>query len=284
MFKSGDRVLTQGWVEVSPVKYYENKWLNVDFALPKISDANRINGQLVLRLENNGALLSENHYDVTIASRGWTEGDLGKNSVVQLWDPQHKSAKELSGLPVRAVASIGETDSSRLLVIGDLHGRSLTAAEMAQLHAHLSGGGNMLMLHPGNALGSLFPDQVGGFKAKEGEIVTMHVPESPVFSGIEPLDLAWFERGRRQLPIACTGVFQTTSGRDDVIALAWQCDIHGYLKKTSEVTRISGAPLVEIRSGRGRLLASELYLEADSDDPIARRLLMNAIHYLSQPN
>jgi len=110
------------------------------------------------------------------------------------------------------------------------------------------------------------------------------LPESPVFSGIEPLDLAWFERGRRQLPIACTGVFQTTPARDDVTALAWQCDIHGYLKKTSEVTRISGAPLVEIRSGRGRLLASELYLEAGKDDPIARRLLMNAIHYLNQPN
>ena len=284
MFQSGDQVLAQGEIEVTPVKYYENKWLNVDFALPKISGVSRIDGQLVLRLESDGTLLSENHYDVTIASREWTEGDLDKNSTIQLWDPQHKSTKELSGLPVKTVASITDADSSHLLVVGDLHGRTLTTSEMAQLHAFISGGANVLMLHPGNALGSLFPDQVKGFKAKEGEIATMHVPESPVFSEIEPLDLAWFERVRRQLPIACTGVFQTVSARDDVTALAWQCDIHGYLKKTSEVTRISGAPLVEIRSGRGRLLASELYLEAGKDDPIARRLLTNAIHYLSQPN
>ena len=51
----------------------------------------------------------------------------------------------------------------------------------------------------------IYPDEIKGFKAKEGEIVTMHVPESPVFAGIEPLDLAWFERGGRKLPIACTG-------------------------------------------------------------------------------
>jgi hypothetical protein len=136
------------------------------------------------------------------------------------------------------------------------------------------------MLHPGTALAKIFPDRVSAFKAKEGEIATMHVPESPIFSGIEPLDLAWFEPGDRQLPLACTGVFQIPFARRDTVALAWQCDIHGYLKTPDEITRISGSPLVEIQSGQGRLLASELCFESAQHDPIARRLLLNSIRYL----
>jgi hypothetical protein len=48
----------------------------------------------------------------------------------------------------------------------------------------------------------------------------------------------------------------------------------------SDITKISGSPLVEIQSGKGRLLASELCFEAASEDPIARRILMNSIHHL----
>ena len=152
---------------------------------------------------------------------------------------------------------------------------------MHQLHEFVSQGGRVLMLHPGTALVKLFPEQVSAFKAKEGEIVTMHVPESPVFSGVEPLDLAWFERSGRQLPIACTGVFQIPSNCPDTIALAWQCDIHGYLHNPAEIMQISGSPFLEITSGKGRLLASELCLETAQADPVACRLLMNSISYLT---
>jgi hypothetical protein len=40
--------------------------------------------------------------------------------------------------------------------------------------------------------------------------------------------------------------------------------------------------LLEIRQGKGRLLASEMSLEAGANDPIARRLLMNALHFLQE--
>jgi hypothetical protein len=108
----------------------------------------------------------------------------------------------------------------------------------------------------------------------------MHVPESPVFSEIQPLDIAWFQSGNRKLPLACKGVFNIRPTRSDVTGLAWQCDIHGYLKHPSEITDISGSPLLEIQSGQGRLLASELCFEAAKNDPIARRILMNSLHYL----
>ena len=94
-FKSGSQVLAQGRAEVSPVRYYENKWLDVDFTTPANLPTPRVDGQLVLRLEMDGKMLSENNYDVTIASADWAQGDPAKKSVVQLWDPGKQSGKDL---------------------------------------------------------------------------------------------------------------------------------------------------------------------------------------------
>jgi hypothetical protein len=92
--------------------------------------------------------------------------------------------------------------------------------------------------------------------------------------------LAWFEAGDRKVPIACTGVYCIPIVHPDTTELAWQCDIHGYFNDKLNITSISGTPLLEIQSGKGRLLASELWFESGNSDPIARRLLMNAIHSL----
>jgi hypothetical protein len=140
----------------------------------------------------------------------------------------------------------------------------------------------VLLLHPGAFLTTLYPGKVKAYVAKEGEIATMHVPESPVFSGIEPLDLAWFERGDRRLPTACIGVYKIAASRKDATALASQCDIHGYLQKPGDIEKYCGTPLVEIRVGKGLLLASEFCYESGQKDPIARRLLRNAINYLQE--
>ncbi|MGB7158305.1 MAG: hypothetical protein WBD40_09590 [Tepidisphaeraceae bacterium] len=42
-----------------------------------------------------------------------------------------------------------------------------------------------------------------------------------------------------------------------------------------------GAPLVEIRLGKGVVIASEMRLSARGRDPIAERLLANIVNYLS---
>ena len=102
----------------------------------------------------------------------------------------------------------------------------------------------------------------------------------PAFSEIKPLDLAWFESGGRQIPVACTGVYRVPSARSDTTALAWQCDIHGYLNDKLDINTISGTPLLEIQSGSGRLVASEMAFESGNYDPIARRLFINTIHAL----
>jgi hypothetical protein len=280
-FKYDGKILSHGRINISPVNYCENGWANVDFKTPKNLPASRVDGQLVLRLESARKILSENNYDVVIATTDWANGGLNVKSNLQLWNPCKSPVKELSGLPVTVVDSIGTANPTNALIIANRDGAAMTTSEAGQLRNFVSRGGRVLILHPGCVLADLFPDQVKAYESKEGEIVTLHIPESPVFSGIEPLDLAWFERGGRQLPIACTGVFQIDSTRRDIAALAWQCDIHGYLYDTSQITRISGTPLLEIWFGKGRLLASEMCFEAAKADPIAQRLLMNAISDLN---
>jgi len=297
-FTADGRVLARGQLDAPPVPFYENRWLNVDFAVPRQLPQPRVDGQLILRLEAKSKVLSENSYDVTLATANWAGGsadDRSNLANLALWNPGNSSQLTndilsrlsediLSSLPVTAVNSPADASPTNILIVGRLAGVHLTTEQIDSLREFVSQGGRVLMLHPGANLVKLFPGQVTGFKAKAGEIVTMQVPESPVFSGINPLDLAWFETGDRKLPIACTGVYRLPALHPDLIALAWQLDLHGYLNDKLDINTISGTPLLEIKSGKGRLLASELSLEAGLFDPIARRLLINAIQSLESGN
>src|SRR5260370_41243514 len=117
---------------------------------------------------------------------------------------------------------------------------------------------------------------------QNGEMVAMHAAESPVFDQIEPLDTSWFELGPGNLPYACSGTYETDSSKAEAVVLADQCDIHGGLKQ-GEFFKIAGYPLIEIRLGKGVVLASEIMLSAKDKDPIAGRLLSNMIAYLAKP-
>lgn len=282
-FQDNGAVLSQGQTEVPSVGYYQNHWLDIKFKTPDSLPSPRTDGQLVLRLESDdGKVLSQNSYDVVLATPQWARNDSNNSTNLFLWNPGNQPADCLSDLPIAKVDSIESVNPGNILIIGSLDGVTLTPLETNQLKELVSEGGQVLMLHPENSLVGLFPDLVKSYKAKKGEIVSMHIPESPVFSGIEPLDIAWFGRGGRQLPIACTGVYQLVGGRRDISTLADQCDLHGYLTDTRQVQKYSGAPLVEIRIGKGRLVASELNVESAANDPISKRLLSNIINYLGQ--
>jgi beta-galactosidase len=110
--------------------------------------------------------------------------------------------------------------------------------------------------------------------------VSMLVPESPVFDGIQPLDTAWFEMGPRHVPYACSGVYQVDWRNPQITALAHQCNFHSDLNKAG-FFNIAGYPIVEIRLGKGIIIASEMMLSTRDKDPIAGRLLANMVNCLS---
>jgi len=281
-FQCDDKVLSEEQMAVPSVDYYKSHWLNVKFKTPGSLPSPRTDSQLVLKLESSdGRVLSQNNYNVVIATHEWAGNGSDKLTNVCLWNPGNQPMDYLSDLPITTMNSIQSMIPANVLIVGPLSGTVLTPMETSQLKEFISRGGQVLMLHPENSLVSLFPSQVKSYHAKEGEIVTMHVPESPVFSEIEPLDIAWFDRGERRLPIACTGIYQIVQGRKDISALADQCDVHGYLSDTSQIQKYEGTPLVEMQIGKGRLFASELNFESATNDPISKRLLSNLIDCLA---
>ncbi len=283
-FQAGGTALRSGDVAVPSVPYYTNYWLNVLLPTPDALPTPRTDGQLVLRLQSDdGRELSENHYDVVMATTDWAMNGSDKFANILFWNPGRQPMTNLSDLPINSVDSIQALNPTNLLIVGPLDGVDLKPSDASALKDFLSAGGRVLMIHPQRSLVSLFPNLVNSYKSKEGEIVTMHIPESPVFSGIEPLDIAWFGRGDRRLPIACSGVYQIADGQQTISALADQCDLHGYLTHPAEIQKFSGTPLVEIRVGKGRLIASELNFDSAINDPISRRLLSNIINNLELP-
>ncbi|MEP6663421.1 MAG: hypothetical protein ABJC04_07120, partial [Verrucomicrobiota bacterium] len=279
-FRSGNKTLSHGEMEVPPVNYYENRWLDVDFSTPKNLPTPRVDGQLVLKLEAGGKVFSENNYDVVIATDAWTKGHESQSGRTLLLSSTDSSEKILSAVKMTTIASFEAAKSNDVVIIGDAKKIAASSSEIEKLKSFVSEGGRVLLLNPQSALTHIFPEQITNYAPRKGEIVTMRVPESPVFAGIAPLDLAWFERGGRQVPLACTGVYQFTT-TSNITALAQQIEPHAYLQNSTEITKYSGSPLMEISMGKGRLIASEMNFESGKNDPIAQRLLQNIIHYLN---
>jgi hypothetical protein len=139
--------------------------------------------------------------------------------------------------------------------------------------------------HPGQSLLTHFPEQIKSFKRPnkgKGEIVSFAIPESPLFDGLEPLDLSWFEMGPGEVPYACSGRWMIDRARDDVSAPAHQVDFHSPTPTRDTIHQYAGAPIVEIRLGKGVIIASEMMLSAKDKDPVAGRLLTNMLNWIDQ--
>ncbi|NNM85894.1 MAG: hypothetical protein HKL96_09105 [Phycisphaerales bacterium] len=278
----GPNLLAQGDASTPPVAYYANHWLNMTFATPAALPAGRVDAVLEVQLMIQGRPVAENRYDLLIATGEWANSPAAAHVRPALLAADEASHALLQHRDFKTITHLNQAHQNQPIVIGAAAAYLAVAQNAGELRAFIAGGGKALLLFPGRSLARLAPGQIGGYKAKDGEIVTIAEPQSPVFEQLRSLDLAWFERGARKVPLACTGVHQIVPRRADVRGLAWQCDLHGYLKKPQDVTKVSGYPLIELRIGHGRLLASEMYLQAGDDDPVARRLLANMLQYLWQ--
>lgn len=273
--KSGNTILARGALLTSPVGYYANVWGELELLLPAELPTPRVDATLILLLEVNGKVQSKNSYEITIATRFWANEGLkhpvaifASESNVQL------TAQTISG---REITSFLDARLDEVVLVPNAEINLGNSKVSDELRRFVFSGGRACLLHAGARLPSLFPDQVKAFRTCPGEIVSMHIPESPVFDGLDPLDLAWFELSGGRLPRACQGVYQIESRRSDTSMLAEVVDIHSYLKTPADLAKYSGTPLVQLNSGKGKVIASEMMLFEAPQDPIAGRLLANLI-------
>ncbi|MDB5324485.1 MAG: glycosyl hydrolase family 2, partial [Phycisphaerales bacterium] len=270
----GNRTLAQGSQSVPVVPYYSNQWIDVAVRMPDTLPRPRVNAKLRWTLTASGQVWSENDYDIVLATRAWAEPAASVH--LQLFDPSGAAKAITAALDATQIMSLDELSPTKPLIVGDLGALLKLEGGANKLKAFASSGGRVLLLHPKADLLALFPELIKSYHDAEGEISSMQWPTSPVFDGIEPLDTAWFELGERRIPRACSGAFIVDRSRPDVRTLSMQCDIHVDMKG-DDYQKIGGAPLLEIRVGKGTVIASELMLTAKDKDPIAGRLLANLL-------
>ncbi|HEX4084912.1 MAG TPA: glycoside hydrolase family 2 TIM barrel-domain containing protein [Chthoniobacteraceae bacterium] len=272
------RVLSQGSAPTPGLPYYSNTWMNATFRMPAEIPDPKTDAVLNLYLVSGRQVVSRNSYDITLGAPAWAAVNPSEIARTQLYDPHNLSGL---GSAVRPIASLDGLDPTRPLIVGDTGALMARPDGPDKLRSFANAGGRVLLLNPGAALTQLYPQQIKSYRHAIGEIVMMQIPESPVFDGIDPLDTAWFEMGGRQLPYASTGTYEVDRSQPGVLTLAQECALHGDLKG-HRFSDLAGSPLVEIQTGKGCILASELNLSARDRDPIAGRLLHNMVHYLEQ--
>jgi hypothetical protein len=247
--------------------------------IPVNLPAPRVDASLDIDLVHNGSVLSSNDYDITLGTYAWAHAGMAHLSSIALLDPCNAAPKSLRNSDLRRITSTANIFDFQHLVIA---GADRVLGEIALAKAvnrFATAGGRVLLLNPRMRLVEQYPDYIRHYRDCEGEIVDMRIPESMVFSGIEPLDLSWFQRDGKDIPLACTGIFQISAG-SPAAELATMIDIHGYLNSPEDFTNVSGSPMVELHIGSGMILASEMYFDSDLKDPIAGRLMSNLLRYL----
>ena len=280
--RAGNAILAQGSQGTPFTRYYANQWLDVEFKLPATLPHPRTDARLVLSLTSGGKTVGCNDYQILLATREWSAPARGNGRELQVFDPAGRAGATLAGLGAVAVNSPATLDAALPLVIGDMAAWMKFADGASKLKDFVAAGGRVLLLRPAGELTRVLPDCVKSYRAvgtDAGEIVSMQIPESPVFDGLEPLDLSWFELGPSCIPRACSGTYEVDRSRLEVTTLAHECMLHPAVP-AGRFFAIAGAPIVQIQLGKGVILASEMLLDARDRDPVAARLFRNMLSTL----
>ncbi len=231
-------VLSAGCMATEGVGHYGRLWLEPEMVLPEVEG--RDEAVLHLVLKENGETVSENAYDLLLASEQWT-GTAGGVTVID------GSCSEDPSVLRRRIEA-GEN------MLFD------NCKELAQ------------KVFPEYIKGWIIPT--------EGDIAFMERPEEPVFEGIGHLELRYFNNGKREIPLVCTAALKTVrcpevkelAGQMKIHAYIDGGTAEDRLRK---IDAMRGFPLVEISAGKGRAIVSTLCLDKAGTDPVAARLRNN---------
>jgi hypothetical protein len=282
-------VLSAGNVPSPAVPYYSNQIMTARILMPnRVDMPGRCDARLHLQLVVEGVTVSENSYEIVVGSHSWAKKSgisparYGSTARIHLHDPHETYRSVFDGLsvvPLNDFSELSHHNTPFTVIVGTGEKRR---ANLDCLSAYVETGGNLLLLNTGDLLTKLLPDLVESWRTVDGQIVNLKLPESPIFEGVEPLDLAWLNCGPGMPPTTCNGVFQVDIRHPQVTVLAEFCDFHNYLNKPTDILQYSGTPLFECRIGDGKLIAWDVPVSALLHDPVANRVMFNLLRYLQR--
>ncbi|HEY4325066.1 MAG TPA: glycoside hydrolase family 2 TIM barrel-domain containing protein [Mucilaginibacter sp.] len=280
-------VISKGKLDIPAVEHYTRYWVDPKIMVPQTLPKSKVNGKLVLKLTENGKVVSANDYDLIFADNN----SLGINRIAEkkiiVVDLNKSISPALDNLKIgytpAASISAAIKQKADVYVLSGLDSVNTPTNEIAALRTLIINGGKVLLTNSGNFGHLLYPEYVKGIIKSNGEVVTMDISESDIFDGLEPLDTRNFNNNERELPAVTSGAYRINRS-PNVEALASFTKIHGYLsgrieERTGRLDKIKGFPIVKIKD-KGSLILSEMLLDKAKTDPIAGRLLVNYLNDL----
>lgn len=284
-------VLSRGEEAVPAVEYYGRKYIEPAITVPETLPSPRVDGKLRLQLMENGREISANEYDLLLAARQWSAADAPKGKrIAVLGDAQTTASFAAIGVEAEAAASVSDlikkAGSTGIAVLSALP--ELPEDDCKALRSYIAKGGRVLMLSCKEAAKAVFPEYITGWiNPTEGDIVVMERSDAPVFSGLGPLDLRYFNNNRREMPRACAATLKAVR-HASVTELAGQMKIHAYIDggkpedRIAKIESMRGLTMLQIADGRGCAIVSTMCTEKAPTDPVAARLLANMLRCLAE--
>lgn len=278
------KILSSGKESIPAVPYYGRKFIEPNINIPTVLPLSKLNAKLLLKLVENGKVVSENDYEVLLSDKKWLDINALKAKNIVLLDRSGQTAAVATelGLPYQKSSSVTEAIKAKsdVMILSGLDSVNTSKDEQTQIKNFVAGGGKLLLLNSGRLAISLFPGQIRDVFKENGEIVSVEVPESPVFDGIEPMDTRYFNNNKRENPVVIRNSYRINRGTD-ITPLASFIKIHGYLEgniheRQKKMDEMRGFPIVKIEN-RGTAILSEMMFEKATTDPIAGKLLVNMI-------
>ena len=276
--KAGDTVLAADTLRFDDLPYFATAAKTVTLTVPAALPADRVEAELCLKVYENNAVISKNEYDLLLATRDWALGNTDGAYALLAGDREAEAiltrhnVPRAHYLPAAVCADAASVPEGRRLIkcgpVSEDEGRDLRAFAEA--------GGTVILLGQQALPDSLLGENAAPFTPHRQEIVTMNIPESTVFDGIDEMDPAWFGDERR-VPYAALGRYSVDRFDPDTCVLAETLEWHGYINKPTDYKKFGGTPLFAKKVGKGRILVSALRTDADGADPVASRLTGNLI-------
>lgn len=281
--------IIQGEEIIPEVKHSSRYWFTPSIRIPQALSADKVTLKLRLSLIERGKEISGNEYDLLVAQKSWAQQSVNTKTVlVDFNNTQHLF--DFLKIPYRSALTIDNSLKMKagLLVLAGMDiQKNCTKEDLVKIRSYITKGGKVLLLGSEEVTRMLYPEYIRETMVPDdGDIVSMEIPESPLFDGIDQTELRYFNNNKREVPTVCHSVMMIN--RDPhVTELASQLKIHGYKPigvqvHSKYIKTIKGFSIIKISDQQGTVIVSTMAHEKAVTDPIMGRLLVNMIKLSTQ--
>ncbi len=267
-------MISSGVVRMPDCLYYGKCKKEVEFQVPQSLPLDRSDMVLECTLLQGREVVSRNTYNLLCALPSWYATQ--QSVMVVENDPKTSAYLAALGAKCESLAKVdwASLDTKTPVVVAS----GVDESAVSGIGGFLSRGGKVLFLEPDVSVLKTIPgipaDQIKVVGAN-GEFVDIQSPQ--LLDGMDPMDMRWLDAMPGDVVRCCRTAYQfpDTPG---ITKHAVHINPHGYIPADAVLKQYSW-PMFEVASGQGRALVSSIVL---ADDPVAKRMLRNALEYLAR--